>query len=197
MWISFSTLGRRVDHGDDRCVIGVGRALADEQALGLDAEHDRDDDQQRADHERADGVEDRVAGDHREADAEEGEHEADQSADVLEQHDGQLRRLGVANERHPRLSLAADVIALLDRRPQREGLEHDRDDENRRSAPTPSELVRVDDLLDALVDREQTADREQDDRDDERVDVAFPAVAERVILVGLRLARRPPSSRSS
>ena len=45
-------------------------------------------------------------------------------------------------------------------------------------------------LVDALVDREEAADREQDDRHDERVDVALAAVAERVLAVGrfLRLA---------
>ncbi len=53
------------DRGEDAVVVGHRRALADQQALGLDAEHDRDDDEQAADQERADRVEDGVAGDAR------------------------------------------------------------------------------------------------------------------------------------
>jgi hypothetical protein len=44
--------------------------------------------------------------------------------------------------------------------------------------------VRLAQLLDALVEREDAADAEQDDRDDEGVDVALAAVAEGVLGVG-------------
>ena len=46
------------------------------------------------------------------------------------------------------------------------------------------ELVRVRQLLDAFVDREHAAEREQHQRDDERPEVARRAVAERMRLVG-------------
>ncbi len=166
--------------------------FADEQALGLDAEGDRDEDQQRADHQGADRVEHGIVRDRGQADAEEREDETGESGDVLEQHDGQLGRLRVAHERDPRLALRAHVVALFHGRAQRERLEADRDDEHRDRDPDVLELVRVGELVDALVDREQAADREQDDRDDERVDVALAAVAERVLLVGC--APRPATA---
>ena len=53
--------------------------------------------------------------------------------------------------------------------------------------PRHLERMRVVELLDALVEREDAADREQDDRDDEGVDVALAPVAEGVLLVGLPL----------
>ncbi|CAI7663710.1 unnamed protein product, partial [Penicillium discolor] len=51
-----------VDRVHDAVVIGGGRALADEQALGLHTQHDRDEHEQDADHHGAQGVEDGVAG---------------------------------------------------------------------------------------------------------------------------------------
>ena len=88
-------------------------------------------------------VEQRVAGDRREPDAEQCEDETDERSDVFEQHDGQLGRLGVTDERDPRLVLRADVVALLDRRAQRERLEHDRDHQHAERDPEVLELVRV------------------------------------------------------
>ena len=48
----------------------------------------------------------------READAEQREDEADEGGDVFEQHDRQLGRLGVPDERDPRFVLRADEVAL-------------------------------------------------------------------------------------
>jgi hypothetical protein len=164
----------------DLALVGFGGPLADEQALRLDAEHDGDDDEQGADHQRAERVEEGVVGDRCQADTQECEHESDQSADVLEQHDRKLGCLGVTDERDPGLVLRADLVALLDRGAQRERLQQDRDAQNRQRDPQVLEFVRIQDLLDALVDREQAADGEQDDGHQERVDVALSAVAEGV-----------------
>ena len=65
-------------------------------------------------------------------------------------------------------------------------------DEHGERHPDVLELVRMGELLDALVDREETTDGEQDDRHDERVDVALAAVPERMLGVGL--ASRHPSA---
>ena len=177
------------DRVHDPVVVGLARALADEQALGLDPEHDRDEHQQQADHERAESVEHRVPGDHRETDAEQGEDETGKRPGVLQQHDGKLGRLRMPDEQHPGLSLRADVVALHDGGAQRERLERDRDDQHRDRQPPPGliQLVRVDQLLHALVHREHAADGEQDDRDDERVHEPFAAVAE-----GMCAVRAPP-----
>src|SRR5699024_7702535 len=46
------------------------------------------------------------------------------------------------------------------------------------------QLVRVYELVDALIDREETADREEDDAHHEGVDVTLASVAERMLAVG-------------
>ena len=79
-----------------------------------------------ADGERADGVPAGLAGELGHAHADQREHEADEGADVLEQHDGQLGDLGVADEGDPPL-VALDGPRLVDGGPQRERLEDDRD----------------------------------------------------------------------
>ncbi len=71
----------------------------------------------------------RLAGDHREPDAEQREHQPDQRGDVLEQHHRQLGRLGVPDE-PDQLSLPLNVPRLADRGAQRERLQHDRDQQH-------------------------------------------------------------------
>ena len=56
------------------------------------------------------------------------------------------------------------------------------------ATPQVLDLVRVAQLLDALVEGEQATHREQHEGDDERPEVALAPVAERVLGVG-RLAR--------
>ena len=63
--------------------------------------------------------------------------------------------------------------------------------------PRHLERVRVGELVDALVEREDAADREQDDRDDEGVDETLAPVAERMHLVGLALRLTSAESSSA
>ena len=70
-----------------------------------------------------------------EADAAEGEDQADEGAEVLQEDDGQLGRLGAADELRPGL-LAAQRVGLLDGRAEGEGLGDDREDEDARPAST-------------------------------------------------------------
>ena len=197
MWMSASTSSLRVDRGADRFDIRGAGALADQQALRLDPQHDGHQHQQRADGQGADRVERTVAGDDRQADAEEGEHQPEQCRNILQQHDRQLRRLGVPDELEPAV-VAAHAIGLAHGGAQRERLEHHRHD----AAPAIGshgvfQRVRMRELVDALVDREHPADAEQDDGDHERVDVPLAAVAERMLRVGLALRRRRPPRSSS
>lgn len=162
--------------------------LAEEEGLGLDGQHDGDQDEEHADAERADAVPDAVAGGEGQADAAEGEDQTDQRAEVLQEDDGQLGRLGVTDELRPGLLPAQDV-GLLDGRPEGEGLGDDREHEDADRPVPVLDLVRVLDLLVALVEGEHAADREQDDRDEEGVDVTLAAVPEGVL--GGRLALGP------
>ena len=84
------------------------------------------------------------------------------------------------------------MVGLLDRRAQRERLEHDRDQQDPDGDAEALDLVRVAQLRDALVEREQAAHREQHEGDDERPEVALAPVAERVLGVGL--APGPPAA---
>src|SRR3546814_20780502 len=81
-------LGAVLDRGEDAGVVGFGRALAHEETLGLDAEDDRADDEERADEEGADRVEDRVVGDGGEPDAQQREDEAGQRGDGFREGHG-------------------------------------------------------------------------------------------------------------
>lgn len=154
--------------------------LAQEERLGLGGQDDRDGDQQDADAEGADAVPDAVARAQGQAHADEREDQTDERAEVLKEHDRQLGCLGVAYEVLPGLR-AADRVGLLDGGPEGEGLGDDREDEHAHRPVPVGDLVRVLDLLVALVDREHAADREEDDRDEEGVDVLLAAVAEGVL----------------
>ena len=72
---------------------------------------------------------------------------------------------------------------------QRERLEADGEHEDADRHAEVLDLVRVAQLGEALVEGEHAAEREQHEGDDERPEVALPAVAEGVL--GVRLARRP------
>ena len=114
----------------------IGGGLAEQQGLHLDGENDRDEHQERADQGGADGVPDAVVGGQGHADAEQREDQAEQGGEVLEQDDGQLGRLGRADEARPR-TLATDVVALDDGRTKGEPLERDRDEQDGDRHPPP------------------------------------------------------------
>lgn len=154
--------------------------LAQQQRLGLGGQDQGDQHQQRADAHRADAVPDTVAGGEGEADAAQREHQTDQCAEVLQQDDRQLGGLGAAYELGPGL-LAAQLVGLLDRRTEGEALGDDREDQDADRPVPVVQLVRLVDLLVALVEREDATDGEQDDGDEEAVDVALAAVSEGVL----------------
>lgn len=160
--------------------------LAEQQRLGLGGEDQGDQDEQDADAEGADAVPDAVAGEQGETDAAEREDQADEGAEVLQEDDRQLGGLGVADELLPG-TLAPQDVGLLDGRAEGEGLGDDREDQDADRPVPVRQLVRVLDLLVALVEGEHAADREEDDRDEEGVDVALAAVAEGVLRGGLAL----------
>ena len=85
------------------------------------------------------------------------------------------------------LSPPLSVARLAHRGAQREALEPDGDHQHDDRDQRRVEVVRVADLLDALVEREQPAGGEQHQRDEEAVDVAVAAVAE-----GCSRRRLPP-----
>src|SRR5258708_39304923 len=79
---------------------------------------------------------------------------------------------------------AAGLVRLANARPNREGLERDRHCEHGEGYGRRQHLLGMDDPADSLVQREDRADHEQDDRNDERVDVPFSAEPE-LMLLGL------------
>jgi hypothetical protein len=89
----------------------------------------------------------------------------------------------VPDEGHPAL------LSLQGRRfahcgAQGERLEHDGTDQDGDGHHRAVDLVRVQQLLDALVQRKQPTEGEQDQRHEEAVDVTVPTVTERVLLGG-------------
>ena len=87
------------------------------------------------------------------------------------------------------LCLPRSGLDSRDGGPEGEGLGDDGADQHgQRNPPEVAfNAVRVLDLAPGLVEGEQAADGEQHDRDDEGVDVAFPAVAEGVFRARLLL----------
>ena len=116
----------------------------------------------------------------REPHTEQRQHQPDQRAEVLQQHHRQLRHLGLADELPPG-AVALQRAGLDDRRAERVALQPDRDHQDaHRDHRRRQRLGRLQ-LLDALVEGEHRAEREQQQRDDERVEVAVAPVAERVL----------------
>ena len=92
--IALERLPDGVDMGGRRC-------LADEEALHLDGEVERDHDEERADGEAAGGVVAAVAGGRGGHDSGERETQPDERTGVFEQHDGELGALRLPDERAP------------------------------------------------------------------------------------------------
>ena len=177
--------------------VAPGRTLADQQALGLDAEHDRDDDEQRPMNSVPTASKTPLPVIAVRPTPKSAKTRPMRAATSSSSTTGSSGALARRMNGHPAV-LAAHVVALADGGAQRERLEHDRDQQHDDRRPSScSSGCGCWSLLEALVDREDAADREQDDRDDEGVDVALAAVAERMLGVRLALGLRPPSSRSS
>ena len=81
-----------------------------------------------------------------------------------------------------------NVIRLFDGGAQREGLECDRDTEDGERDARTFDFVRVPDLLDAFVQREQATHAEQHKRDDERPEVTLGSVTEWMRVIGRAFA---------
>ena len=134
-----------------------------------------------------------VVGDQRQSDAEEREHQADQRRQVLEEDYREFGGLGPADELPPttdfpaRGSTRGSPCGTSSLQPDG----HHQDDE-RDPPPAALDRLRVLELVERLVEGEQTTDGEQHDRDHERPEVALPAVPEGVQRRGL-LARATPT----
>src|SRR3954451_11403522 len=138
--------------GLDRPHVLRRRALTDQQGLHLDGEHHGHQDQQDADRRGADGVPATVARDQRHADAEQGEEQAEQRGEVLEQDHRQLRCPRGAHELDPR-PLAADLVGLVDGGAEGETLHDERreQDGHRHLPPATLDRVRLGRLVVRLV----------------------------------------------
>ncbi len=168
------------DRGLDLPDLLRARGLAEEQGLGLGGQDEGDQDEEDADADGADAVPDAVAGEQGQADAAEGEDEADEGAEVLQEDDGQFGGLGAADVLDPGEG-AAGLVGLLDGGAEGVALGEDREDEDADRPVPVFDVVGVADLLVALVDGEHAADGEEDDGDEEGVDVPLAAVAEGVL----------------
>ena len=86
-------LGVRLDRVAHRALLPGGGRLADQQALHLVSEDDRDDAEQEADDEASRRVEAGVAGEDGERHAHQGHYQPDQCAQIFQEHYRQLGRL--------------------------------------------------------------------------------------------------------
>ncbi len=158
--------------------------LPEEQALHLDGQHHGDDGQEDPDAQRADAVVDRIARDQGGADRPQGDDQADLSAEVLEQHDRELRVLRMADELPPP-GIAPHLVGLHDGGAEGVRLQQDGEEEDADGDRGRLHLMGISDLLDAFIDGEGAAEAEEHEGHDEGPEVALAAVAEGMLLVGL------------
>ena len=111
----------------------------------------------------------------------EREPQADQRGQVLEQDHGEFGGLGPADEGDP-APVAAYLVCLGDPGPQRERLEHRGQPEDDEGDHRGAHRLGVQDLVQAVVDREGGPDGEQHDRHHEPVEVALAPEPERMLL---------------
>ena len=167
---------RRADGGS---LLGE-RALAHQHGCHLEGQEDRDDHKQRADGHGAQAIPPTIPGHDGHGDAEQCEDESHEGTEILEEDDRQLRLPGIAQETEER-PLAAGVVGLAQGGAETQALQDDGDTEDEEGDPRIREVLGVLELVEALVEREEPAHEEEDDRDDEAVDVSTPAVAKRVL----------------
>ncbi|MFT3773920.1 MAG: hypothetical protein QM820_51785 [Minicystis sp.] len=138
-------------------------------------------------------VPDAISRERRQPDGHERDREAGEGGDVLEEHERDGRILRVEERAGERLlpGLAAE---LAERDRARVALHHHRDAQDEQAgerapaeAPEVRQIrrVRVNRLVDALVHGERAADREEQERHDERPEVPLGRAAERVTAVVL------------
>ncbi len=147
-------------------------------------------DEQAADQDRGDRVEDVDPGDGREAEADRGEQVPDQRGGVLEEDELRRRVARAADELVEALVVGLGRGAGLAQRPQPRGpLGHDRQREDGEGDDQPLlGLAALEELVDAVADREGGAGDEHPDGGDERPQEALHARAEGAL--GRRLAAR-------
>src|SRR5215207_694314 len=171
--------GGRLQGGGDGGDLLRYRGLADQQAGGLAGEKHRDPDEQGTDAQGGDAVEDAVAGQHAQPDAEQGEGETEQRAAVLEQDHRQFGSTGAAYKMQP-TPRAAGAVGLADGGAQGVALQRGCDEQYGDGDQRRGQRMRIDDLVVALVQRVQPAEGEQNDSHQEGVDVTGTGVAERM-----------------
>ena len=145
-----------------------------------------------ADPEAAGRVPARLAGDLGERDPDQRDAEADERAGVFEEHHRDLRVLRGADEVPPRRVLLPHRQGFAASGAQRQRLEHDRDAEHHVGHHRRIEVLGIAQLVDALGEREQRAEREQHERHHEGPEVALLTESERVLRGRRRRLRRPP-----
>ena len=88
------------------------------------------------------------------------------------------------------------MVGFAHGRAQREGLEADGDDQDSDRHWEVLGLVGIDQLLDALIEREEAAHAEEHQSNDERPEVAFASKTKGMVFIGFAVAaRRPPRRR--
>src|SRR3569623_710816 len=161
---------------------GVIDRLADQQALGLVAQHQRDQTAQQADHDRGRAVELRRRDGLRELRADVGDQVADDRRRVLEQH-GDARGILARVYRLQYAAAAYDLAEGLPAEIPRGRFEHQG---HREHAVLPCRILARLGVLQmgaAFIDRHAAAQREDADGDDERPEIQLSAVAERVLRI--------------
>src|SRR5437773_5389431 len=170
-------LGR--DRGAEPVEDFLGRSLADDQPARAPGELIRDVDEDDADDCACERVEAVIAGQHRERETDGGGEKARQRRAVLVEDGAESGIAELVQETPYRYALPFRRVPYLAHgHAQREGLEDRRKAKHEKADPDRAELVRMREALVGLVHGEHAAAKEEEQRDDQRPEVALLPVPE-------------------
>ena len=119
------------------------------------------------------------------------QQQTNQGTGILQQNHRKFRGTGLVDELEPGPT-ATGAVGLTNRRPEREALQDDRQDQHPESPGRRRQRLRVLNLVDALVDRKESTDKEQHDCHDEAVEVTRAPETKGVVSV--RCPFGPPAT---
>jgi len=155
------------------------RRFADEHRFHFTRDEPRNRHQQKADADRTERVIHRIAGQHRQQHRDERNRETEQCRDILAGHDQQIGLARLAKPA-PQALVRMRLANLLERTPQRQRFEHHRHTEHRQRDKRKLQRLAGDQSVDAFINGKRAADKEQQQRDQQRVEIDFAAAAHRM-----------------
>ena len=172
------------DRAGNRIDVGITGRFPDEQSFGFDRQHDGDDDQQNSDGDGTDGVPTWFVGVVSQHHSAEREDQSGFGADVFEKNHREFGLFRCANESHPGHAGWFDMSRLFDGGAQGKRLQGDGNQQDRDGDRQFFGFVGMRELLDSLVQGEESTHGKENESDDEGPEVSLSSVTELELAIG-------------